>query len=249
MSAPTAMHRLERQTFQTSRLLDFCSRRELINQTGHAVDQWPLVILKELVDNAIDAAEEAGTVPVINVEVEDSTIIVADNGPGIPIETVRGILDFSTRTSSREAYVSPTRGAQGNALKTILAMAYALDNAAPGETVIEAQGVAHKITFAVDPVRQVPKIAHTCASSPVTIGTRVTARWPRLACSKLADAERRFLQMAEDYDLAQSALEPSRPVEWPAAGLRMRVRPRLDQVAADPTRPARIGTTRRGLHA
>jgi DNA topoisomerase VI subunit B len=129
MSAASAQHVLQRETFQTSRLLDFCSQRELVKQVGHAPDQWPLVVLKELVDNAIDAAEEADTAPVIRVDVTEKEIIVADNGPGIPVETVVGILDFSVRVSSREAYVSPTRGAQGNALKTIVAMAFALDGA------------------------------------------------------------------------------------------------------------------------
>lgn len=43
-------------------------------------------------------------------------------------ETVANITDYHSRTSSREAYVSPTRGAQGNALKTILAMPAALND-------------------------------------------------------------------------------------------------------------------------
>ncbi len=42
--------RLDRTTFSTSRLLDFCNRKELIAQTGHQPDAWPLVVLKELVD-------------------------------------------------------------------------------------------------------------------------------------------------------------------------------------------------------
>jgi hypothetical protein len=42
-----APHRLKRETFKTSRLLDFCSERELTKQIGHGADQWPLVILKE----------------------------------------------------------------------------------------------------------------------------------------------------------------------------------------------------------
>jgi hypothetical protein len=49
---------LERTTFKTSRLAEFCSRRELVAQTGHQVHDWPLVILKELTDNAIDICEE-----------------------------------------------------------------------------------------------------------------------------------------------------------------------------------------------
>jgi DNA topoisomerase VI subunit B len=50
------------------------------------------------------------------------SIVIEDNGPGIPAKTIDGVLDYSIRVSSREAYVSPTRGAQGNALKTILPM-------------------------------------------------------------------------------------------------------------------------------
>jgi DNA topoisomerase VI subunit B len=76
-----------------------------------------------LVDNALDAAEEAGIAPEISIEVstERGEIIIADNGPGLPPETVEGVLDYTSRISICEAYVSPTRGAQGNALKTIVA--------------------------------------------------------------------------------------------------------------------------------
>jgi DNA topoisomerase VI subunit B len=189
---------LTRETFRTSRLLDFCSERELVKQIGHSVDQWPLVILKESVDNAIDAAEEANTPPVIRVEVTNGEIVLTDNGPGIPAETVADILDFSVRVSSREAYASPTRGAQGNALKTIVAMAFGLDGT-KGETVIESHATAHRISFKVDQVRQEPKIDHIRESSSVRTGTRTTVKWPVCACSKLVAAKAQFLQMAEDY--------------------------------------------------
>ena len=49
---------LERTTFSTSRLLEFCSRKELIAQTGHEPDDWLLVIVKELIDNALDTARK-----------------------------------------------------------------------------------------------------------------------------------------------------------------------------------------------
>jgi DNA topoisomerase VI subunit B len=197
-SPPQATHRLGRETFKTSRLLDFCSARELSKQIGHGVEQWPLVILKELVDNALDAAEETGIAPVIQLEVAAGAITITDNGPGIPTETVAGVLDFSVRVSSREAYVSPTRGAQGNALKTIVAMAFALDGAR-GETVIESRGTRHEIAFKVDHVRNEPKVDRVCSGSDVKIGTRVTVRWPVCACSKLEEAKPYFLQMAEDF--------------------------------------------------
>ena len=92
----------------------------------------------------------------------------------------------------------PTRGAQGNALKTLVAMAFALDGR-EGETIIEACGVRHSIRFCVDHIRQVPKIDHSQEASDVKIGTSVTIRWPQSACSILDSAKARFLQIAEDY--------------------------------------------------
>ena len=52
---------------------------------------------KELTDNALDVAEEAGIAPVISIDVTDNEIIIGDTGPGIPSETVAAILDFSVR--------------------------------------------------------------------------------------------------------------------------------------------------------
>src|SRR5258706_1114669 len=94
---------LKRTTFRTSRLAEFCSEKELVNQTGHDVDDWPLVVLKELIDNALDACEEAGTAPVIEVTVPDCSIVIADNGPGIPSKTIDAMLDYATTQSSRKA--------------------------------------------------------------------------------------------------------------------------------------------------
>jgi hypothetical protein len=58
-SAKPVKNRIKRVPFTVSRLMEFCTRRELVNQTGHDVHEWPLVIAKELLDNALDAAEEA----------------------------------------------------------------------------------------------------------------------------------------------------------------------------------------------
>jgi DNA topoisomerase VI subunit B len=173
----------------------------LVLQTGHPVDQWPLVVQKELFDNAVDAVEEAGVAPKIAVAaqtVPTASITVSDNGPGIAAATVKALLDFSVRVSSREAYASPTRGAQGNALKTLVAMPFALDGS-EGETIIEARGVRHRIRFLVDRIRQVPKIEHSEEVSDVRNGTSVTIKWPDLACSILDSAKARFLQIAQDY--------------------------------------------------
>jgi DNA topoisomerase VI subunit B len=193
-----AVATLERTTFRTSRLLEFCSRKELVAQTGHEPDAWPLVVLKELVDNALDACEEAGVAPEIGFQVEPEAITVVDNGPGMPPDTVTDILDFSNRVSSREAYVAPDRGAQGNALKTILAMPFVLDGAV-GRVEICAHGRCHRIAFTVDALRQAPVIDHRYEQCDVRTGTSITVAWPESAGSILAGAEQRFLQIADDY--------------------------------------------------
>ena len=95
----------------------------------------------------------------------------------MPPETVKGLLDFNVRVSSREAYVSPTRGAQGNALKTVVAMPFALDGSI-GETIIEARGVRHLIRFAKDGIGKSPEIAYAQEPSLVRNGTSVTVKWP-----------------------------------------------------------------------
>jgi len=159
-------HKLVRKTFHTSREMDFFSERELIIQTGHDRPEWPLVICKELIDNALDACEEAGVAPVIEVSCDPGGIAVADNGPGIPESTLEGQLDFSIRVSSREAYVSPCRGAQGNALKTLLPMPYVIDPKG-GRVIVEAHGTRHTIACDVDPVSQRPEIQHQKQKSKI----------------------------------------------------------------------------------
>ena len=165
---PTEARKLKRVPFTVSRLMEFCTQRELIDQTGHTFVEWPLVVFKELIDNSLDACEEVGIAPVITVQVDDDRIAITDNGPGIPASVIDGVIDYSIRVSSREAYVSPTRGAQGNALKTIMPMGYVLDELCSGEeasaaTLIEAHGVLHRVKFAVDHIRQEPKITRVRA--------------------------------------------------------------------------------------
>src|SRR5262245_63897958 len=99
--------RLERVTFKTSREMDFFSEKELVTQTGHSRSEWPLVIAKELLDNSLDACEEADVAPILTVAADAFGITVTDNGPGLPEATLRSAYDFTVRASNREAYVSP----------------------------------------------------------------------------------------------------------------------------------------------
>jgi DNA topoisomerase VI subunit B len=149
--------RLDRVTFETSREMDFFSERELITQTGHGKAEWPMVIVKELMDNPLDACEEAGISPIISVTADPCGITVSDNGPGLPESTLRGALNFTVRVSNREAYVSPCRGAQGNALKTLIPMPCVLDPER-GKFIVTAHGKRHEITCRIDPISQRPVI-------------------------------------------------------------------------------------------
>jgi hypothetical protein len=152
--------RLERVTFKTSRAMDSFSERELVTQTGHGRDEWPLVIIKELLDNALDACEEADIAPILGVTADARGITVADNGPGLPEATLKAAYDFTIRASNREAYVSPCRGAQGNALKTLLPMPRVLDPD-HGKLIVTAHGRRHEITCRADPISQQPVILDT----------------------------------------------------------------------------------------
>ena len=193
-------HTLERKVFSTSRLAEFASISEMEKQTGQPVANWPLVIVKEVADNAFDEMEEAGVAPVIEIAVDGATITVADRGRGIKPAVVKALTDYSAKQSSRAAVVAPTRGQQGNALHSIVAMGYLLAKGGDaGETVIESHGKAHTLRFAIDPVRRTPVVSHTVAPSEVKIGTRITVRWPDSARELIANVEDSLFSLVETY--------------------------------------------------
>jgi DNA topoisomerase VI subunit B len=203
---------LNRTTFSTSRALDFFNEKEFVAQTGAPKEAWPPVVAKELIDNSLDACEEAGITPEIEVTVDDDGITMRDNGPGIQPETVEGVLDFSVRVSSREAYVAPDRGTQGNALKTIVSMPYVLDGR-EGYLRVGARGIRHDITIGLDSVRQEPRISHKqVPDEGAANGTFTTVFWPDSACSILLESKRRFLQIADDYTFLNPHL--TLEVDW-----------------------------------
>ena len=145
--------RLERTAFEASRAAEYFDARQLSTLTGAPTSEFASVCLKELIENALDACETAGVAPEIDVEVQYEQgvirLTVSDNGTGIPAEVVRKVIDYNVRVSDKAAYRSPTRGAQGNALKTIIGIPYALGSREP--LVLEAQGVSHRIRPWVDP--------------------------------------------------------------------------------------------------
>ena len=90
-----------RPAFSFRRDLEFVRPSELSKRLGCEEDLWPRAIVKELIDNSLDAVEEAGTVrPAIDIRIAEDWIEVADNGPGMSAELVARLCD---RTSGPAA--------------------------------------------------------------------------------------------------------------------------------------------------
>jgi len=171
---------LERTTFATSRLMEFFTEKELSMQIGHDRAWWPAALLKELVDNALDACEMAGTPPHIDVALGDDVLSVQDNGPGIPSATIERSLDYLIRVSDKTNYASPTRGQLGNALKCLWAAAYVATEA-EGHVRIETRGLSHDVTVTLDRIAQQPALTYQVTDGVVRNGTLVTIHWPGIA--------------------------------------------------------------------
>ena len=102
-------NKLSRTTFSTSRAAEFLEERALQAQTGQSRANFGDVVLKELVDNALDECETAGVTPEVEIEQDGYGLRISDNGRGLTTEIVERVLDFNTLTSDKAAYRSPTR--------------------------------------------------------------------------------------------------------------------------------------------
>ena len=180
ISSPNGHKRaaVKRTVFATPRAAEFLELRALQAQTGQPAEAFGHVVVKELLDNALDAAETAGRAPVIDISTrsddEIAFVAVSDNGAGIAPSTVTALCDFTMLVSDKSRYRGPARGAQGNALKTLLGIPFALDvNEA---VVIESGGIRHELVVterAGDVV-----VAHEETVSDRVVGTSVTVPLP-----------------------------------------------------------------------
>ena len=101
---------VQRTIFATPRAAEFLELRALQAQTGQAADAFGDVVIKELLDNALDGAESAGRAPVIEIgtRTEDGIVFVTvtDNGAGITPNTVERIRDFTVLVSDKARTVA-----------------------------------------------------------------------------------------------------------------------------------------------
>jgi DNA topoisomerase VI subunit B len=199
---------LDRTTFQMSRVLEFFSEKELQMQIGFPVGGWPIALLKELIDNALDACETAGISPDIEVTLEPDAFSVQDNGPGLPTSTLERALDYLIRVSDKAHYVSPSRGQMGNALKCVWAAPYVVHGEA-GAVEVVTGGTRHRIAVTVDRIAEQPQLHHDRAPDGfVNTGTLVKLYWPGVASFLSAADTDGFYKSAYELILEYVAFNP-----------------------------------------
>ncbi len=192
-----------RTTFTINRALEFFSEKELTMQIGHPRHMWPIALVKELIDNALDACEGGATgAPEITVTVESGAVTVSDNGPGLPLATLQRSLDYLVRVSDKAHYVSPTRGQLGNALKCVWAAPFVVSGSEQGRVVVSAHGHAHTIDVSLDHIAGQPAIALSSAPCNVKIGTIIKMDWPGIASYLFGDKIPSFYKAPTVWTLA-----------------------------------------------
>jgi len=159
--------------------------------TGQPSRKWGRYVVKELVDNALEAVEEADTeTPTITVETEvegrgrrayATSVTVSDNGDGIPESQIEQIADVDRFGGTKRHYALPTRGTQGNALMTVLG----IQSLAGGSLTIETRGQCYEFSVNAGRISRKPTVdvskpdsVHAAADGGVTTdGTTVTVEF------------------------------------------------------------------------
>ena len=196
---------LQRELFETKRQMEYFSDKELSMQLGAAPSGWGEVLIKELVDNALDACETAGTDPEILITLGPEGFTVEDNGPGMSQELIQRSLDYDIRVSDKMYYVSPSRGQLGNALKCLWAAPYAIvDGKMPGAVEVVSRGVQHHITATLNRIAQEPRLHHTISEAPICKkGSKIIVTAPKVACyydwSEIDDFYKSVDELIEKY--------------------------------------------------
>ena len=183
---------LARTAFTTDRMMEFFTEPELTTQIGYGKKLWPVVLVKELIDNSLDACESTDVVPRIAVTLECDAITVEDNGPGLKPEIIERSLDYRVRVSDKKYYIAPTRGQLGNALKCLWPASF-VANGEHGVIEITASGLHHHVEIRLDRIAHMPDICHNMTPS-VKKGTCVKMVWPGIASLETQDRDAEFYQ-------------------------------------------------------
>jgi len=145
-----------------SRTSENFTPKGLKNLTGEPSSKWGRYVLKESLDNSLEAGEN----PAIVVEIDTvdgnwegsyvERLTVRDDGPGIPKEQIKKIFkDVDRFGGNKRHHQLPTRGNQGNALMTLLG----IQNLCGGPLVLETQGSTWRIDVDRDTYEDKPQVS------------------------------------------------------------------------------------------
>ncbi|WP_306058912.1 DNA topoisomerase VI subunit B [Natronococcus wangiae] len=165
--------------------------------------------VKEAVDNALDAAEEAGILPDIYVEIQESgdyyRLIVEDNGPGITKESlpkVFGKLLYGSRFHAREQ----SRGQQGIGISAAVLYSQ-LTSGKPAKITSRTQGSSEAEYFEL--------IVDTDENEP-EISVEETTSWDRPHGTRIElemEGNMRARQQLHDYIKHTAVVNPHARLE------------------------------------
>ena len=82
------------KTYKTAIMADYFTEDELVKKIGLSIRYWNDVIMKELIDNALDSIEPLSEKKV-NIIRDIDRLCIFDNGSGISGDTVKNIYDFN----------------------------------------------------------------------------------------------------------------------------------------------------------
>ncbi|HKS40560.1 MAG TPA: ATP-binding protein [Blastocatellia bacterium] len=180
------------EAFSFNREFDFVRLDGLRRATGRDPHEWDTYIIKELIDNALDAdevlwREDSSQYPKIDVHIEYyETIgttqlhVEVSNRVSFPVEKIESIFDTNRYTSRKAFDRGLTRGALGNALKTLLGIPLALfaktgDGYKPYSIPlsIDCNQVRYSPLYIVDGRMQTVSIAYDKKKISFSEGTRI----------------------------------------------------------------------------
>jgi len=172
-----------------NRMMEYFTLDGLIKMTGVEEGNLDIYVLKELIDNALDSCELEDPRPIIEIElIEDPKdplihYVVTDTGPGMTDEVIKEIINFDRFGGTKYFVKKPTRGAQGNALMTILgiplvlASAYGYKELLPPVKITSYDKI-HTLNLKLNNILEKVEIEHSIEPTSFPLGTKIELSIP-----------------------------------------------------------------------
>jgi hypothetical protein len=132
----------------------FCRSETLPQQAGCEPDQVARVVLKELVDNALDAGAD------VKLEHADGCYTVTDNGPGIDPAEIPKLFAVNRPLLSSKLKRLPLRGMLGNGLRVVMGAVAAFN----GTISVTSRG--RRLALAVNTVTGLTEVTSNDSAEP-----------------------------------------------------------------------------------